>query len=375
MIEHSRFVKIILSRLESMNSFMELSARYLPLIEKKIASVYESKIKLARFPVISESLDMVGEYCLRPGKRIRPILVIAGFLGYSKADDVPESVIDVAAAVEIFHSFLLVHDDIIDKAETRRGGKSLHQLMQERYYSETHSGSIGIDEAIIYGDIMCFHAFEIVLKAEIDPLIKTHLLSFMTETYEMTAWGQALDIYYTKPLKIDYNDSIPLSISEYKTAYYTICNPFIMGLILSGRDTAERRNAIEGFALPLGIAFQLRDDLLGVFGKIDKIGKSAESDLLEGKYTVLIQKTVEKLDADNRKIFESLFTKSREMMTEENITQLKNLIIQSGSREIVLDLVHKLVGEGSGSVNQCGAKTYIRDLLLDISDLINNVDI
>jgi len=355
--------------------FKTFGEKYLGKIENKISSYYDGKINQSQFDVITDALTDVKEYCLRPGKRIRPLLVVAGYTGYSGIEDVPDSVIDVAAAIEIFHSYLLVHDDIIDKAVTRRGGKSLHRALQDRYYPATGLPSIGVDEAIIFGDVMCFHAFEIVNNADIDSALKKELTSVMISTYEMTAWGQALDIYHTKPKKITKDDRAPLSISEFKTAYYTISNPYIMGMVIAGKDSRAERKAIEKFALPLGIAFQLRDDLLGVFGAEATIGKSADSDLAEGKYTMLVQKTVELLDKNQQKDFINRISLPNDKMTESDIVKLREYIESSGAKKIVRERIETMYKDAIIAIEKTGASDDIKSLLLDISRMINNVDV
>ncbi|HEY1407040.1 MAG TPA: polyprenyl synthetase family protein, partial [Spirochaetota bacterium] len=272
-------------------------------------------------------------------------------------------------------SFLLVHDDIIDRAHTRRGGKALHYALQDEYFGSTQLPTIGVDEAIIFGDIMCFHGFELVNGANLTEQTKTSLLSIMTRTYEMTAWGQALDIYHTKPKLIDSADRVPLSISEFKTAYYTISNPYIMGMILSGNDSVDERKAIESFALPLGIAFQLRDDLLGVFGKELSIGKSSDSDLVEGKYTMLVQKTAELLSDRDRTDFVRIIGTPTERITEGDVERLRNYIVDSGAKEIVRTHISELTGDAIAHIEKMNVSSSSKDVLRNIVDLINKVDV
>ncbi|HNX59779.1 MAG TPA: polyprenyl synthetase family protein, partial [Spirochaetota bacterium] len=145
--------------------------------------------------------------------------------------------------------------------------------------------------------------------------------------------------------------------------------------VLAGKKSAAECALIEKFALPLGIAFQLRDDLLGVFGSEAVIGKSAESDLAEGKYTMLVQKTVEMLEPVAQEDFTRRISLPDNLMTEEDIGKLREYIESSGAKAFVRNRITELYETSVNAIRQTGAAEDVKALLLDIAGMINKVDV
>jgi geranylgeranyl diphosphate synthase type I len=147
-----------------------------------------------------------------------------------------------------------------------------------------------------------------------------------------------------------------MQIISMKTAYYTFYYPMLMGYVLSGKDDDGEKENIRKFALPLGSAFQIRDDIIGVFGKVEDTGKPNDSDILEGKMTILVQKTLEKLKGADKKRFRSLITARKK--SKADVNTIRKMIVGSGGLDASLGLHARFIEE---SVENLGKLTLSKN--------------
>ncbi len=358
------------SRKKSAPSFREFSAKHIPEIDGYMRAFFRAKRESAPSPFMSKCYGEIEEYCLRKGKRVRPLLLMLAHEGYSRRVKGGREIVKLAAVLEIMHSFLLIQDDIIDRSDLRRGEKTLHVLSQERYAGYTTNSRIGSDVALILADVLFANAVEIIGEARIEPSIKNAFLKLFAETYEYTAWGQILDSLHSLPREIG-DASVPHEIGRLKTAHYTIYYPLVMGLLLSGAHSGKEAARLRDFALPLGLAFQIRDDVLGVFGREDEIGKSAESDLVEGKLTHLVVDTVATMDAAAKKQFLRRF--GRENKSKRDIAYIRRAIEASGCLEQSQRRLNELVETSKRRLEGLGMHESGKKMLLEFIGLIEAV--
>jgi geranylgeranyl diphosphate synthase, type I len=227
------------------------------------------------------------EELLAAGKRLRPAFCYWGWRGAGGADGPP--VLAAAAALELLHASALVHDDVMDGSDTRRGRPSLHRRFAARHAGQHWHGSpesFGTGAAILLGDLLLswtdgmYHASGL----PDDALRRGQAVLDLMRT-EVIA-GQYLDLLG----QASGNDTVEsaLRVVEYKTAKYTIERPLHLGAALAGFPDGPVPAAFSAYGLPLGVAYQLRDDILGVFGDPAQTGKPAGDDVREGKRTVLL---------------------------------------------------------------------------------------
>jgi geranylgeranyl diphosphate synthase type I len=227
------------------------------------------------------------EELLATGKRLRPAFCYWGWRGAGGADGPP--ILAAAAALELLHASALVHDDVIDGSDTRRGGPSLHRRFAARHAGQQWHGSpesFGTGAAILMGDLLLswtdgmYHASGL----PDDALRRGQAVLDLMRT-EVIA-GQYLDLLG----QATGNETVEsaLRVVEYKTAKYTIERPLHLGAALAGFPGGPVPAAFSAYGLPLGVAYQLRDDILGVFGDPARTGKPAGDDVREGKRTVLL---------------------------------------------------------------------------------------
>ncbi len=344
--------------------FNRFAEKYSPRIDLSIEKYFAGKKKGAEHAFMAGIWSDLAEYCLRPGKRVRPLVLIAAYRGYGgEASSIKETVA-IASSLEIMHSFLLIQDDIIDRSDVRRGGGAFHLLMQRRFAGLTRNSGIGSDIALVAADVLFCDALQIILDAKITGVARESFLRLFARTYERTAWGQILDIVNTMPLRLEAGDTAAREIGMMKTAYYTVYYPLLMGCALAGADSARERRCIGRFALPLGHAFQVRDDILGVYGDKMEMGKSSDSDIIEGKKTVLVQNTVERLDARERKRFEALFTKARK--TRADLARIRTVMQESGALAASVEMHRRLIDEAVRAAPLLGMNGEGRDVFLGL---------
>jgi geranylgeranyl diphosphate synthase type I len=228
------------------------------------------------------------------GKRLRPAFCYWGWRGAGGASELDEAALRAAASLEFLQACALIHDDVMDGSDTRRGLPAAH-----RRFAGVHRGaewlgsseSFGVGAAILLGDLCLSWADEVLLTAEFphDALVRGKRVYDEMRTELMA--GQYLDLL--EQARGGGSVERALRVVRYKSAKYTIERPLHLGAALAGADRAVS-DAYSGYGLPLGEAFQLRDDILGVFGDPQETGKPAGDDLREGKRTVLIAIAVER---------------------------------------------------------------------------------
>jgi geranylgeranyl diphosphate synthase, type I len=241
------------------------------------------------------------EYTLRPGKRVRPSLVALGYL-LTRAKDaspqLPDSVVQFSVGIELLHTFMLVHDDVADRAKTRRGGKSLHELLGE--------GRLGEDLAIVAGDHLYARAIEAMLAS---PSARAaEVTRYMMAICRHTAVGQHLDLSVSALPLPDVTLFQTLKIAQLKTARYGFVAPLVCGAMLGGaRDGLL--DILERFGRMAGLAYQLKDDLFGLFGDESATKKPTGSDFFESKKTFPLLAAWTRADEVGKRRLEMLWSK------------------------------------------------------------------
>lgn len=310
---------------------MDLAAlsRFLPSLEKELSSSYARAVRECP-PLVRPYLEVNREFTLRGGKRFRAILVLAGF--YEATGRTPRPALSAAAALEHFQSWMLIHDDIIDHAEERRGGPTVHRAAAQAHRRERREGSsedYGVGIAITLGDSEEPFTIEAILATRATPAARLAALAEYVRMTRLTAYGQLLDIRngVLDPASVTEEDV--LSVHRFKSAIYTVVSPLKIGALL-GASPPARLKDIETFGTNIGVAFQLRDDVLGAGFDADESGKSS-NDLVEGKRTLLVVKAWEKgSEADRSRLARVL---GNAQATPEDVERARSVIRDTGSLE------------------------------------------
>jgi geranylgeranyl diphosphate synthase type I len=232
-------------------------------------------------PVLSDPFTAIRNLVLVGGKRLRPGFCHWGFVG-AGGDPDDQHLIDAGAALELLHAFALFHDDVMDGSATRRGQPTVHTV-----HTELHGGQwageprrYGEGVAILVGDLTFVYADQLMRGAS------ATAWEIWNELRVELNIGQYLDIVGSAHRERRWDKAE--QISRYKSGKYTIERPLHMGAMMAAPDRAELLEQLSGYGLPLGDAFQMRDDVLGVYGDTVVTGKPVADDLREGKPTPLM---------------------------------------------------------------------------------------
>jgi geranylgeranyl diphosphate synthase type I len=358
-----------MSRPAHLDRFNMFRNEYTPLVNASMDDFFSRRIDEATLPVIREMYTLLKEYCRREGKRVRPLILLMSYFGYGGARS--DDVIRMSSVLEMMHSFLLIQDDIIDRSVLRRGGKSLHLVCGEKYDGLTHNKNIGMDISLILADILVMDSLAVVAEAGVDDVIKNRFMRIFADAYWKTAWGQILDTLHSHPRSIERPEETVRRIALMKTAYYTVVSPMLMGYVLTGGDSPDEKRLIEQFSVPLGLAFQNRDDYLGMFGEEDDTGKPSDSDIVEGKATFLISGALRILEGGERRRFMRTATKKKK--GGRDIERIRKMIRTSGSIGLVADLHRGLVDESSAVLPELGLADEFKAIARGLIELVSTL--
>jgi len=233
------------------------------------------------------------------GKRLRGALVLWSYVAHAGPGADADDVLGAAVAVELIHLSALVHDDVIDRAETRRGRPSLHARFAAAHATGGASTTAAVEHghhvAILLGDVLLAAAPDPLRRCRVDPAALADAQAARVRLQVEVMAGQFLDVD-AAARRID-DPARALTIATLKSGRYSVSRPLELGALLAGRGAEAAAHLLQ-VGDPLGVAFQLRDDLLGVFGDPAVTGKPAGSDLVEGKRTLLVAETLARLAQD-----------------------------------------------------------------------------
>ncbi len=284
-------------------------------------------------PILFESIK---DFTLREGKRIRPLLLILSYKGYAKHKKVISSdIYNASTCMEFLHNFMLIHDDIIDCSSLRRGKPTMHKLLAHAVKTD-NPDKLGSDLSIIAGDIVYALAIDAFLSINESLDRKERALKYFIQTAAFTAMGEFIDTLHG----VESVDKIkePDVYLNYtlKTARYTFDCPLVTGAILGGADQKEIKRISE-FAILIGQAFQIQDDIIGIYETEKNIGKSILSDLVESKKTLLVCHAYEHLKGKKHDEFMKYFMKKSKNFND--LVAVRRIFIESGSLDYSLEAI------------------------------------
>jgi geranylgeranyl diphosphate synthase, type I len=233
---------------------------------------------------------------LAGGKRLRPVFAYLAWRAAAGPGADDEAMLAAAASLELLHACALVHDDVMDGSELRRGQPSAHMSFGQLHAERSFSGdgaAFGRAAAIVLGDLLLCWSDRMLYAAPFDARTARGVRRVYDDMREQVITGQYLDLLVQA--RGGYSTEDALRVAEYKTSKYTVEGPLLMGAAAGNGSTALTA-ALRAYARPLGEAFQLRDDVLGVFGDPRRTGKPAGDDLREGKRTLLVAIAMQRAD-------------------------------------------------------------------------------
>jgi geranylgeranyl diphosphate synthase, type I len=305
---------------------------------------------------------------LAGGKRLRPAFCYWGWRSAGAADCT--EILAAAAALELLHASALVHDDLMDASDTRRGRAAVHRQFANRHEAAGYTGSseqFGAAAAILIGDVLLAWTDELYHGSGLPPRSLLRGRPVLDAMRTEVICGQFLDL--VNQVAGDESVASALRVVTYKTAKYTIERPLHLGAALAnGRPAVS--SALTGYGIPLGIAFQLRDDVLGMFGDPQQTGKPVSGDLREGKRTVLIALARERAsDAQAALIDRRLGDRS---LTEQQAAEVRAVIADTGAlaecEALIAANVKEAVAALDGAPIAADARSALAELAVTATD-------
>jgi geranylgeranyl diphosphate synthase type I len=303
----------------SLESFIDRESAYLESIGSELVPVAEA---LKRF-------------LLDSGKRLRPLFAAAGFVGNGGKLD--QASINAISSIELVHVCALIHDDVMDRSDTRRGAPSIHKLFEQIHLREKLNGSaeqFGFSSAILLGDLALVWAGKALHESGVASEQLVRSLPMYDEMRVELMAGQYLDVYEQSFASESIERS--MKVARFKSGKYSIERPLHFGAALLSTSNFD---VYTKYGIPLGEAFQLRDDLLGVFGDPSETGKPAGDDLREGKRTVLIAATMERASNAEKKHLNNLLGKPD--LTSAEVAEAQEIISECGALQFVENTIGK----------------------------------
>ncbi|MGD8860033.1 MAG: polyprenyl synthetase family protein [Myxococcales bacterium] len=312
-------------------------------------------LALATSPRAPELVEAVADLTMRGGKRLRPAALYAGFLAVDGEGD-PADTLDASAALELLQTYLLIQDDWMDRDEERRGGPAVHAALQARH----GDGHLGASLAILAADIASGCAWELLAAAPFPPSRLREALALFGRMHFEVVCGQQLDLVQHGDVAL---------VHHLKTGSYTVRGPLSLGALLADGSEAQLQ-ALERFGEPLGVAFQLRDDLLGAFGDARAVGKPIGNDLRAGKHTSLVAEARTLLRGDDRRALDAVL--GRAGASDEEVARATDALLRSGARERVEARLSSLLEQAREALQ--GAPLSERGVGL-LSDLLSRLTV
>jgi geranylgeranyl diphosphate synthase, type I len=331
-------------------------------VRARVADLLEGE--LARWRTVDTELaaplGALLEVVTTGGKRLRPAFCYWAFVG-AGGDPASELVVDAAAALELLHTFALVHDDVMDGSELRRGRPAVHRDFRDRHDAMDGRGErrrFGDGAAILVGDFA--FVYSDVLFGGAPPEARAVFDELRIEL----CVGQFLDLVGTAGRSTD--PAFAARIERYKSGKYTVERPMHLGASLAGR-LDELAGPLSRVGLPLGEAFQLRDDVLGVFGDARVTGKPVGDDLREGKLTPLVAVAFANADAEQRRCLERLGTAS---MTAADLADLQSVLVDTGAVDEIEDGIGRRLAEALAALDDAPVTDEARAALQDLATYV-----
>ncbi|MDY3127833.1 MAG: polyprenyl synthetase family protein [Corynebacterium sp.] len=345
----------------------------------RIPKIVEDELKAffsARRPLIAEigqpvadSIGFLESFVLGGGKRIRPLYAWAGFMAaHGHTSEEPcDAMLRAASSLELIQACALIHDDIVDSSDTRRGNPTVHRSVEALHREAEWNGDsaeYGRSIAILVGDMALSWS---------DDMLRNSGLSLEALRRAQEPWqkmrtevvgGQLLDLI----VESSGTESLELAdaVNRFKTAAYTIERPLHFGAAIAG-GSQELISTLRNYGRDIGIAFQLRDDILGVYGDTAVTGKPIGDDLSEGKRTVLLNLALRSADTNNPQAAATLRQLIGKSQDPADIATMTQIISDSGAPEQIEQRISALTESGLSHITDVPMPDEVREILRELA--------
>ncbi len=331
-------------------------------VESELDAYFRWKLSNNTDDLYLKIVGMIRDYTMRGGKRIRPILIN---LGHDLISDHDSRVVKASISIELSQSYFLIQDDIMDQSDIRRGKPSFHmEVLENIFHGDSTMRRLAENIGIVASDMAESFSHEAIFLSGLSSDLAVIADRELTSIFESTGYGQIVDIFSSFIENFGASDLIKLHLL--KTARYTIEGPLCMGAMIA--DPQCNLSSLRNYGNLLGVAFQVYDDILGMFGDEKTLGKSVKSDVNEGKKTLLILKAMENSsDADKTFIKRCI---SSGNVSDSDFRRLQDIVRDSGSLKYSQDLVSKFNKRAKQYLEDVKGREDIKKVLAWMGDYI-----
>jgi len=328
-------------------------------VEKELKVYIRDVEKLYSLHRISPVLfKHIKDFVLRDGKRIRPVLFIVGFQGFSSK--ILPGIYKSAISCELMHDFMLIHDDVIDKSETRRGKPSMHAMLNKYLINKKPAKFNGEDLSIVAGDVMFALSLRTFLSVKQNYKEKEKALKILLDAAMYTGTGEFVELLSGIKNVGEISKKDIYKIYDLKTAYYTFSAPLMMGAILAKANPKEIDKLFK-YGIYLGRAFQIKDDVLDMFAEEEKIGKSTLTDLKEAKKTIPIWYAYKRSDNCDRRFIEKIL--SKENAEKKDLEKIREIAARTGALDCSKTEISFFLNKAKEIISSSKMKPQYKNLL------------
>ena len=328
--------------------FSEYAKTFIPKINQAIGLIFEEKLKTVKSDFLVSYYSELRDYILSGGKRIRPLLCIGAYNSLKEEDD--NRIIYPSVGIELLHNASLIHDDIIDKDNYRRGEPSFHyrfqKYHQEHNLEKMEKVDFGNSIGIIGGDSMYFLGLEAYLGNNFGDSLNLKATNYYHQAFIEIADGVLIETEM-----VNRND---ISLNEYIEMISLKTGALIEKALLIGASYANIDEKYKKFfsiyGINLGIIFQIVDDILSTFGDPKVTGKPTDGDIREGKWTCLLVEALNNLEMDDRILLNNLIKKTN--ITKSDVSQVKNLFLKADAINSCKEQSNKYYEEASDALKE-----------------------
>ncbi len=335
-------------------------------VDDRLTGLFADEI--ARWRLVDEALvaplESLRALVEAGGKRLRPAFCHWAFVGAGGDHDDPR-VVDAGAAFEMLHAFALIHDDVMDGSDTRRGRPTAHLSYADAHVAGEWLGEsrrFGEAAAILIGDLAHVYADRLLGDVPTDVAEVWHELRLELNV------GQYLDL--TGTARADRNRALAHRIARYKSGKYTIERPLHVGAALASR-LSDLQGPLSAYGDPLGEAFQLRDDVLGAFGDPARTGKPVGQDLREGKPTPLLAVACERATGRQGDLLARV---GRVELDNDDVARIQDVLVDTGALDQVEELIDNLTTRAVDAIGATDITAEARDELVDLARFVASRD-
>jgi geranylgeranyl diphosphate synthase type I len=327
----------------------------------------KKKSEVAKISPLIVEMFKIHEDLSYFGKKMRGALVQLGYESAGGRES--QAILRASVAIEILHNSFLIHDDIMDKTDLRRGEPTVHRqytTFGREKLVKKNADHYGMAMAINLGDLGAATAYEVLTETNFPQEYVLTAIGRLNQIIKKTTFGEALDLSYNfslgnlKPKDI-------LRIHLFKTAEYSVVGPLQLGAILAGASK-DRLAILAKYGLPLGLAFQIKDDILGMFADENTLGKPVDSDVKEGKNTLLILKALEWGSFTQKEFLE--YTYGNPDVTKEELEKVREIIKSTGSLAYSEKMMKELVAAAKRKVPDITPDLRLQNVFLGLADFI-----